>query len=55
MDIVALLESPILSVVCNAEIIEHIKFWPKYHKDTNQQSVNYTKTFMELMHDEVGY
>ena len=55
LDIVALLDSPILSVLCNAGIIEHIDSWPNFHRDTNQMSENYEKTFMELMHDEVAY
>ncbi len=35
LDVVALLDSPILSVVCDSGVIEHINSWPNYHKDTN--------------------
>ena len=41
LDIADLLDSPILLVACNAEVIEHIDRWPCYHKETTQMSENY--------------
>ena len=46
LDIVALLDSQILSLSCDATIIEHIDTWPNFHKDTEQISANWSNTFM---------
>ena len=36
LEIVALLDSPTLQVVCDASIIEHIRTWPSFHTETEQ-------------------
>jgi hypothetical protein len=55
LDVNPLLESQILSTVCDANILEHFDKWPHFHKDVNQMTENYAKSFMELMHDEKAY
>ena len=55
LDIEQLLNSTILSTVCDATILEHFDKWPHFHKNTDQMTENYDNTFMQLMHDEQGY
>jgi predicted oxidoreductase len=55
LDVNPLLDSQILSTVCDVTILEHFDKWPHFHKDTEQMTENYDKSFMELMHDEMAY
>jgi hypothetical protein len=55
LDVNALLDSQILSTVCDVAILEHFDKWPHFHKVLDQMTENYNKSFMELMHDEEAY
>ena len=55
LDILPLLESQIIATVCNEKIIEHWNTWPSFHRDLKADSINYQKSFMQFMHDEIAY
>ena len=55
LDINRLLDSQILSTVCDLDILEHFHKWPNSHKDREEITENYPKSFNILMHDEDAY
>lgn len=55
LDLNNLLDSQILSTVCDVSILEHFDKWPHFHKVVDTMTENYEKSFMELMHDEEAY
>ena len=52
MDIAHLLDSRIMSTICDENVIEHWGKWPQFHKNLEKMSINYEGSIISLMHDE---
>jgi hypothetical protein len=56
IQILPLLESPIISTKLSGAIVEHWEDqWPQFHKNVETKSLNYELPFLILLHDEGAY
>ena len=55
LDVCEVLDSNICSYVLEPEEVEHFNRFPVFHRNSQTKTVNYEKSFVELLHCEEAY